>query len=128
MVLIDTSIWISLYRKQSARVAQRLTSLTAANRAAVCGQVWVEFLGGFRDSRKRAAYGDVMDGYPWLDTPREAFELAAEWSAEFPALGPGDTIIAATAVTHDVPLLTLDRQFDSLVKKGLLVDRNTDAR
>lgn len=54
MVLIDTSIWLSLYRKQESELAQKLWMLAARNEAAVSGQVWVEFLGGFRKQAVRS--------------------------------------------------------------------------
>ena len=61
MVLVDTSIWISLYRRKDAEIGQLIWALTARNEAAITGQIWVEFLGGFRiaqlvlDTRKSFA-------------------------------------------------------------------------
>lgn len=54
MVLIDTSIWLSLYRKQESELAQKLWMLAARNEAAVSGQVWVEFWAGFANKRCEA--------------------------------------------------------------------------
>lgn len=44
MVLVDTSVWISLYRRRGSEVGERLWQLVARNEAAICGQVWVEFI------------------------------------------------------------------------------------
>ena len=47
MVLVDTSIWIALYRKRGVEIGQKIWMLAARNEAAISGQIWVEFLGGF---------------------------------------------------------------------------------
>lgn len=119
MVLIDTSIWIRLYRRQAETLGELLWALVGRNEAAICGQVWLEFIGGFRRESERKEYADAFGAFPWLDTNREAYVRAAEWLALHPALGPGDVIIAATALTHHVPLFTADEGFRSLTRYGL---------
>lgn len=119
MVLVDTSIWISLYRQQSAAIGQQLWMLAARNEAAVSGQIWVEFLGGFRKAAERRAYVDKLRSYVFLDTTRDAYDLATELLATHPRLGAGNAIIAATAITSRAPLFTIDRDFDALTAAGL---------
>ena len=119
MVIVDTSIWISLYRKRNAEIGQMIWMLTARNEAAVMGQIWVEFLGGFRDRSARTAYAEKFRAYPFIETTRGAFDLAAELLAAYPRLGAGDAIIAATAITSDAALWTVDTDFDDLVSEGL---------
>ena len=67
MVLVDTSIWIALYRKKGTRIGQKIWMLAARNEAAVAGQIWVEFLGGFREQSLRQAYEEKLRAYPFLD-------------------------------------------------------------
>lgn len=119
MVLVDTSIWIALFRKQHADVGQKLWMLAAANDAAVTGQIWVEFLGGFRKSELRRNYQDLMSAYPFIETSRAAYDLAVELAGAHPRLGAGDAIIAATAITAGAPLWTLDDDFGPLRGAGL---------
>jgi predicted nucleic acid-binding protein len=121
MVLVDTSVWIGLYRKQSAEVGQKLWMLAASNEAAVSGQVWVEFLGGFRKQAQRMDYQSKLRAYPFLETTRAAYDLAAELLAAHPRLGAGDAIIAATAIATESALFTTDRDFDVLTKQGLVL-------
>src|SRR3954468_8902449 len=104
MVLVDTSIWIALYRKQRAEDGEKMWMLAAQNEAAVAGQIWVEFLGGFRDRSIRSAYEEKLRAYPFLETTKAAFELTADLLAAHPRLGAGDAIIAATAISSDVTL------------------------
>jgi len=122
MVLIDTSVLIALYRRRSATLGQRLAQLANRNEAAVCGPVWVEFVGGFRSGERRRRIGHLLAAYPWLETSRRAFEQAAEWCATVRGIGPGDAVIAATAREHGATLLTLDRGFLALVGGGLKVE------
>jgi predicted nucleic acid-binding protein len=119
MVLVDTSIWISLYRKRSADIGQRIWMLVVRNEAAVTGQIWVEFLGGFREPSTRMAYEAKFRAYPFVETRRGAYDLAAELLAAHPRLGAGDAIIAATAITSGAALWSADTDFEELVPDGL---------
>jgi predicted nucleic acid-binding protein len=119
MVLVDTTIWIMLYRKQRAETGEKMWMLAARNEAAVTGQIWVEFLGGFRERSIRSAYAEKLRAYPLLETTKAAFELAAELLAAHPRLGAGDAIIAATAISSGTTLWTADRDFHELKTDGL---------
>ena len=119
MVLVDTSIWINLYRKRAAEIGQKIWMLVGRNDAAVCGQVWVEFLGGFRDETRRRKYEERLRAYPFLETPHKAYDIAVDLLASYPRLGAGDAIIAATAIANDAELWTADHDFDELVNDGL---------
>ena len=119
MVCVDSSIFITIYRQPKSPLAARLTQLVNDRHAALCGQVWVELLGGFRNEHTRRAVREGFAEYPWLETTRQAFELAAEWVAEFRGLGAGDAIIAATSRLNNCPLFTVDRSFESLRAAGL---------
>lgn len=122
MVLVDTSVWIGLFRKRSASAAQRVVQLAKDDLAAVCGPIWVEFLRGFRSRETRREYAKLLNDYRWLGTPREAFELASDWAAAYPQLGALDAVIGATAMVHRASLLTLDRDFMRLRPEGLRVE------
>ena len=119
MVCIDTSIWVLSWRQNGGEVWHDLRELILADQAALCGQVWVELIGGFRSEERRMTNTRRLHGYPWLDTSRTAYELAAEWIASFKGIGAGDAIIAATAFLNDSPLFTVDRSFESLRGAGL---------
>jgi len=119
MVIVDTSIWISLYRRKDAEIGQMIWMLTARNEAAVTGQIWVEFLGGFRDRFARAAYAEKFRAYPFIETVRAAYDLAAELLAVHPGLGAGDAIIAATAITSNSALWTTGGDLTDLRSAGL---------
>lgn len=119
MVLVDTSVWISLFRKESSEIGQKILVLVGDNRAALCGQVWVEYLGGFRKEPERRHHEKALSLFPFLETSRDAYHLAANLLALYPRLGAGDAVIAATAIMNKCPLFTLDKDFLSLKGEGL---------
>ena len=119
MVLIDTSIWIQLYRSKNSPLGEILWRLAAANDAMICGQIYVEFIGGFRKAKQHQEFGESFLQFPFLSTNQDIFIQAASLLSQWPRLGSGDAIIAATAMAHDVPLLTLDRDFRDLEPMGL---------
>lgn len=121
MVLVDTSVWIGLYRKQSSDLGQKIWMLAARNEAAISGQIWVEFLGGFRQQSIRSDYQSKLRAYPFLETTRAAYDLAAELLAVHSRLGAGDAIIAATALATGSSLFTTDRDFEALTAHGLVL-------
>lgn len=119
MVLVDTSVWVSLYRKDKTPLGQKIWALVAENEAAFCGQIWVEFLGGFRRKEQRKEYEKSLRSFPFLETSRKAYELAAHLLADHPRLGAGDAMIAATAMDTDSFLFAIDGDFQPLTSKGL---------
>ena len=119
MVLVDTSIWISLFRKGNDEIGQKMWALVARNEAALCGQVWVEYVGGFRKQVERRKHEQSLKQFPFLETSRETFECAANLLADYPHLGAGDGIIAATAFSIKATLFTLDGDFKDLKQEGL---------
>ncbi len=121
MVLVDTNIWIQLYQKKGSPIGEILWALVAKNEAAVCGQTWVEFLGGFRKEEERKHFEKSFRAFPFLETTQEAFQRASDLLAKYPRLGSGDAIIAATAITTESSLMTFDKDFHPLTKEGLLL-------
>ena len=121
MVLIDTSVWIQLYRKKTTTLGELLWALAAKNEAAVCGQIWVEFLGGFKKELERKRFEKSLQAFRFLETTFAAYQLASDLAAQYPQLGASDAIIAATAMTQNCSLLTLDRDFKPLQARGLAI-------
>ncbi|MBV8781010.1 MAG: PIN domain-containing protein [Phycisphaerae bacterium] len=119
MTLLDTSIFIALFRRRHLGIGERVKDLIIQNEAYICGQVWVEYLGGFRSASRRKMYAEQLSSLPWLSTTREAFEFAADLQAMHQSLNSADAIIAATAILQDAQLLTIDKDFASLREYGV---------
>lgn len=109
-VLIDTSILVGRMRRQSAafKASERIVDL----RPVVCDVILAEILAGSRD---RAEFDR---NYLELTTKFHVLPFTMEVSVRFRAIlssiSPqhqvhlADHLIAATAIAHDVPLLTLN--------------------
>ena len=119
MVCIDTSIFITIHRQPKSPLAIRMFELASDGEAALCGQVWVELIGGFRNVARRKLVRKGLVEYAWIETSRDAFDLAANWVATYRGIGAGDAIIAATAYLNHCPLFTVDRGFKPLCAAGL---------
>lgn len=117
--VIDTIVFIQLFRKHQTALSRQVIALVERDEAAICGQVWVEFLGGFGNERRRQDYAQRLSAYTWLNSPREAYRLAADLCAKYRGIGPGDAVIAATVIVNNASLLALDIGFNSLVSEGL---------
>jgi predicted nucleic acid-binding protein len=119
MVLVDTSVWIGLYRAQESATGKAMRGLISRNEVAICGPVFVEYVGGFKSSTLRRMQIDLMRSLHWLDTTRTILERAAEWLGRSKHVGAVDAIVASTAFEFDIPLLTFDKDFEELKRFGV---------
>lgn len=119
MVCLDSSILIGQVRAPGSAWAEEAAIVLRQGKACICGQIWVEVVGGYRSQSRRKTFTAYLQAFPWLETSREAFELAAEWVAKYRNFGPGDAIIAATVLLNDATLLTADNGFRVLEPEGL---------
>ena len=122
MILVDTSVWIQLYRKRNAPLGERVWALVGENEAATCGQIYIEFLSGFKKKDEFAFYEERLSRFPWLETNQKVFQVAAKIAAKHRGLGLGDAMIAASALVWKVPLLTLDKGFRAARIDGLKIE------
>ena len=127
MILLDTSAWIEFLRDTGSPVCQRVDEVLADD-IATCDPVRMEVLAGARsDTHLRELRGLLARAVSLQVTPAH-YELAATLfrSARQEALTVrrlNDCLIAAVAITHEVPLLHADRDFDALVHvSDLMVD------
>ena len=115
-VLVDTSAWIDFSRDRRP-VADAVERLLAEDRALRCGPVDLELRRGLRG-------GDASRVIPVLgaleEIPCEAIDFASAGDllrglrSQGVTLPSVDGLIAALALRHDVPLLTVDRDFDAV--------------
>lgn len=124
MVLVDSSVWIELFRKKG----DLFTSVAVENlieemQACFCGIVKLEVLGGARDDEKtiisnlfslvpyvpqtEAIWDDVIR-FQWLVRKRG---LTIPWS---------DALIAVIANKNGHRIYSRDRHFDALAEMGLI--------
>jgi predicted nucleic acid-binding protein len=127
VILLDTSAWIEFLRDTGSPVCQRVDEVLADD-IATCDPVRMEVLAGARsDTHLRELRGLLARAVSLQVTPAH-YELAATLfrSARQEGLTVrrlNDCLIAAVAITHEVPLLHADRDLDALVHvSDLMVD------
>lgn len=115
MVLVDSSIWVDHFRG-SARVDDRVEG----EEIAVCPPIVLEVLRGARTERIRLLWRATLLDAEMLDDPMplDLFEEAARLfrTCQNRGITPGfaDSLIAICAIRNDVPLLTLDIDFQRI--------------
>lgn len=127
MVLVDTSVWIELFRP---RPRLRIDDLVDFDDVVTCLPVVQEVLQGFRDERAYAIARESMLALPVVESPMQVavFEEAAALyrgarRAGVTVRSGVDCLIAACAIRHGLTVLHHDRDFDVLAKVAPLESR-----
>lgn len=121
-VLVDSSVWIDFFRGREAPHTAILKEwIIEGERVCLCGLILTEVLRGIADERQfqetRACLA-VLEILP-MTTP--TFERATDLDRTLrkrgtPIRNTMDTLIAAVAIEHNVPLLHNDRDFDRILQ------------
>ena len=95
----------------------------ASDEVALCGPVVTELRRGLRSRRERARVLPLLAGCHELSEPRrlwsEAGELGYLLGRRGATIKTLDLLIATYALSHGVPLLTADRDFQIMRRAGL---------
>jgi predicted nucleic acid-binding protein len=118
VVLVDTSVWIEVFRKPSRF---RLESEAELDEVVTCLPVIQEVLQGFRDPRAYRVAREAMLALPVVESPLgvdvvvEAAELYRQARrAGLTVRSSVDCLIAACAIRHSLTVLHRDRDFGRL--------------
>jgi predicted nucleic acid-binding protein len=124
VVLVDTSVWIAVFRQGSQL---SLEDLVDFDDVVTCLPVVQEVLQGFQDPKAFNRARDAMYALPIVDSPmpRAAFDQAvdlyrATWRAGLTVRSGVDCLIAASAIRHHLEVLHDDRDYDSLARVSTL--------
>jgi predicted nucleic acid-binding protein len=127
MLLVDTSVWIEVFRKPSRF---QLASLADLDEVVTCLPIIQEVLQGFRDEHAFRVAREAMLALPILESPlrREVFEEAAHLYRAARRSGVTvrsgvDCLIAACAIRHGITVLHYDRDFSLLARVSSLKAR-----
>ena len=120
MVLVDTSSWIHMLRRDGDNAArERVETLLKAGTACWCPMIRLELWNGARGDQDRKALRDFGRLLPELQITEEVWSLAYALAKKARASGttaPGpDILITACAQFHDVHLEHSDSDFDRLL-------------
>ena len=132
MVLVDTSVWIEVFRKRSPL---RLDDVIDFDEIVTCLPVRQEVLQGFDEEESFLLAREAMDALPIVESPlgSATFEEAVRLyrsarRAGFTVRSGVDCLIAACALRHNLSVLHADRDFDLLARVSPLKARNVAPR
>ncbi len=127
MLLVDTSVWIEVFRKPSRL---RLDAVVDFDEVVTCLPVVQEVLQGFRDERAFQTAREAMYALPMVASPvtQPVFDQAIELyraarRAGITVRSGVDCLVAACAIRHSLAVLHRDRDFDLLAKVSSLESR-----
>jgi predicted nucleic acid-binding protein len=131
VVLVDTSVWIEVFRKNTRF---RLEAVVATDEIVTCLPVVQEVLQGFRDERSFATARDAMLSFPIVESPLRTEVILDAANLYRAARRAGltvrsgvDCLIAACAIRNRLTVLHHDRDFDTIARISSLESRNTGA-
>ncbi len=127
MVLVDTSVWIEVFRKPSTLKLEKLVDF---DDVVTCLPVIQEVLQGFRDEPAFLVARDAMHALPIVESPlgRLVFDDAvglyrSARRAGLTIRSSVDCLIAACAIRNGLSVLHRDRDFDKLARVSALESR-----
>ena len=132
MVLVDTSVWIEVFRKPAPVLLENVVDF---DDVVTCLPVVQEVLQGFRDERAFGLARDAMLSLPIVESPLHA-EVVLQAADLYRAarrsgltLRSGvDCLIAACALRHGLEVLHHDRDFDLVARVSALKVRRMKAK
>lgn len=120
MILVDTSVWIEMLRRQRPLDLERIVDFT---QIVTCPPVVQEVLQGIHDERAFRIAREAMLALPNVESPMpvevwlEAAQLYRNARAAGVTVRSGtDCLIAACALRHDLEVLHRDRDYAQLAR------------
>src|SRR5262245_46900819 len=120
MILVDTSIWIEVFRRLRPLDLDTIVDL---DEVVTCPPIVQEVLQGFRDQGAYRLAREAMLALPIVETPMavEVWLEAAQLyrtarSAAITVRSSTDCLVAACAMRHDLEVLHRDRDYDQLAR------------
>ena len=127
MLLVDTSVWIEVFRRPSRF---QLGSVADLDEVVTCLPVIQEVLQGFLEEHAFRIAREAMFALPVLESPvsREVFEEAVQLyrvarRSGITVRSGTDCLIAACAIRHGIPVLHYDRDFTPLAQVSSLKEQ-----
>ena len=131
MILVDTSVWIEVFRRHRPLDLDRIVDF---DDVVTCLPVVQEVLQGFRDETAYRRAQEAMLALPIVESPL-ANDVVLEAVALYRTARRGgrtvrssaDCLVAACAIRHDLEVLHRDRDFPALAAISPLRERTPAA-
>ncbi|MGJ3248781.1 MAG: type II toxin-antitoxin system VapC family toxin [Elainellaceae cyanobacterium] len=121
MLLIDTSIWISVFRDRSGQVRQQLETLVANREVFLTRFTQLELLQGSLNEQEWTLLSTYLETQDYVELTIHSWQTAARIYYELRRQGltvrsPIDCCIAQAALENDLLLVHNDRDFETIAQ------------
>ena len=121
MVLVDTSVWVEVFRDATGKRRLDLHEALAGDEVVLSRLNQLELLQGCRDEQEWGLLSSYLEGQDYLEPAADSWELAARIYFDLRRRGksvrsPIDCCIAQLAMEHDALLLHRDRDFEVIAE------------
>lgn len=117
-VLIDTSVWISFFRKKDPGLTERIATLLKTGKAVYTGVIALELLNGAKGEKElrilRDAFETMRCAPARESTYLQAGELGYRLARKGQTMSTVDLLIAQIAIENKLSLMTFDDHFGTI--------------
>ncbi len=119
MILVDTSVWIDVFRDASGQRGEVLRKILGEHEATLCRFTQLELLQGCRDEKEWNLLSGYLDSQDYVEATPATWKGAARIFFDLRRGGrtvrsPIDCCIAQLAIENDSMLLHRDRNFTTI--------------
>ena len=123
MIVVDTSVWINAFRDRSSLEARHLSELLDSDEVAIAIPIRIEILSGARRGQQ-AQLRRTLSALPTLYPTAATWRRIEDWLVRIKSsgdwFGVGDLLIAGIGAEHQVPIWSLDGDFERMAKLKLI--------
>jgi predicted nucleic acid-binding protein len=121
MLLIDTSVWISVFRDRSGQVRQQLEILIDERNVLISRFTQLELLQGSLNEKEWTLLSTYLETQDYIELTAHSWQAAARIYYDLRRQGltvrsPIDCCIAQAALENDLLLIHNDRDFETIAQ------------
>ncbi len=121
MLLIDTSVWISVFRDRTGQVRQKLEALIHDREVLLTRFTQLELLQGSLNEKEWTLLSTYLETQDYVEPASNFWQAAARIYYDLRRQGltvrsPIDCCIAQAALEHDLLLIHNDRDFETIAQ------------
>lgn len=121
MLLIDTSVWISVFRDRTGHVRQKLETLINDRKFLLTRFTQLELLQGSLNEKEWTLLSTYLETQDYIELKRDSWQAAARIFYDLRRQGltvrsPIDCCIAQAALENDLLLIHNDRDFETIAQ------------
>jgi hypothetical protein len=121
MLLIDTSVWISVFRDRTGQVRQKLETLIDDREVFLTRFTQLELLQGSLNEKEWTLLSSYLETQDYVEPTGDSWQAAARIYYDLRRQGltvrsPIDCCIAQAALEHNLHLIHNDRDFETIAQ------------